>query len=146
MGLMLFWPVNLYKIRFIPTCVGLMVDSTNPAVGVLRFIPTCVGLMHDIRCRRPNHKRFIPTCVGLMCKALPASLPCLVHPHVRGVNGNPVGLSGLRVRFIPTCVGLMTAGHTPAPAVSVHPHVRGVNAPRSSTLPLKYGSSPRAWG
>ena len=76
--------VEVYRSRFIPTCVGQIsreptkttLFSVHPhmrgadislATGIdmqLRFIPTCVGQMIPRVICIKIHLRFIPTCVG----------------------------------------------------------------------------------
>ena len=110
--------------------------------------------------------RSIPTCVGFTSPLPDNSILTAVHPHVRGVYSHASSVFSLTrgpsprawgllsasrkiwhgSRSIPTCVGFTETPPGKVPACPVHPHVRGVYAPKSSTLPLKYGPSPRAWG
>ena len=61
------WLIKEKKItqkRFIPTCVGQILQRRTERVDDPRFIPTCVGQMAVDEIAAEHDTRFIPTCVG----------------------------------------------------------------------------------
>ncbi len=107
-----------------------------------------------------------PAYAGIRICSRAGTTSCGDHPHVRGAYANGLwsayrrggssprawglwrdrGCAGRTRRFIPTCVGLMLILKSSRHSRTVHPHVRGAYADFLWAEPIRYGSSPRAWG
>ena len=153
--------------RFIPTCVGQIVNAVSygqasrgssprawgrclfPRLGRLgfRFIPTCVGQMRQGPLKAAQRRGSSPRAWGRLTARSTSSGRSSVHPHVRGADS--CDLLSRRL------------------SCTVHPHVRGADVKvqsvvlalsrfiptcvgqilsRSESSLPPTGSSPRAWG
>ena len=135
-------------------------------VFVVRFIPTYVGLTPlkrscTVFCSVHPH-----VCGAYTCQPCQSSGRPAVHPHVCGAyqryfsvrisaGGSSPRMWSLHVwlkvspvfsRFIPTYVGLTKEGKFLFILSAVHPHVCGAYKTYSPISILFTGSSPRMWG
>jgi len=110
--------------RFIPTCVGSMIER------VARF--QRVSVHPHVRGEHSVPLQMILTQTGS-------------SPRAWGACGDPELFAGA-ARFIPTCVGSIACPVAADPPPPVHPHVRGEHCNFSGSVNYLLGSSPRAWG
>ncbi len=110
-----------------------------------RFIPTCVGKMvqeNYVHYIHPVH----PHLRGENARDAASSLS--------GIGSSPPAwgkltsntLAMLLFRFIPTCVGKIATFRAIYPVDTVHPHLRGENGDSIFFSHFSLGSSPPAWG
>ena len=131
--------------RFIPTCVGSMVQFR---CGLARTAvhPHMRGVNGVPRLRARIHIGSSPHAWGQWMVIFSGALRSAVHPHMRGVNiPCRVRVSGYE-RFIPTCVGSIYFPSSISGVLAVHPHMRGVNESSFDIEFDRIGSSPHAWG
>ena len=122
-------PLHNDAVRFIPTCVGLMLvyrydpdtltvhphmrgancRARSRSSAARTVHPHRVGLMWIVVDPVIFELRYIPTYVGLIAYTVPALRTGSVHPHVRGANALMGMALWAEYRFIPTYVGLMQA-------------------------------------
>ena len=110
--------------RFIPTCVGFMLEKKKPMRPLYGSSPRAWGLC---ACAR-----FVGNNFGS-------------SPRAWGLCSTGFRHCGNR-RFIPTCVGFMPKTTLAPSSLTVHPHVRGVYDADKEVYLWFGGSSPRAWG
>ena len=138
-----------------------------PTEGLIRVgsSPRAWGTRRAVR-KHPEHVRFIPTCMGNASARMHRVCSSTVHPHVHGERvkserdterffgssprawgtpNTPKSTSPGR-RFIPTCMGNAFRWNLRSESPAVHPHVHGERNPTNAPIPIRFGSSPRAWG
>ena len=104
--------------------------------------------------------------MGNTRRGVGVALSSAVHPHVHGehvinkvtpntILGSSPRAWGTRpkccnenkeLRFIPTCMGNTQIAVGVGTKPAVHPHVHGEHNRLTESIPVFYGSSPRAWG
>jgi len=110
--------------RFIPTCVGSMLDDLAAVTG---------DPVHPhMRGEHPESRS-------------PGQAPYGSSPHAWGASVGDLRPSSF-CRFIPTCVGSIRPPGSRRRARSVHPHMRGEHLCPLLADQSKDGSSPHAWG
>jgi len=151
--------------RFIPTCVGNIIEDTAQAVAMAVHPHVCGE--HSYSSQQTSFfsgssprvwgtfcpqflrlisRRFIPTCVGNMARKDTINTKLAVHPHVCGEHASARLFCRSLRWFIPTCVGNIKRAAAAAPVLPVHPHVCGEHAKAEVNSKVSLGSSPRVWG
>ena len=121
-----FWRITLLAVlsRFIPTCVGNIVQSPGFSI--------CFPVHPHLRGEHIAKTKTRKIAIGS-------------SPPAWGTYQEHL-ISGKFLRFIPTCVGNISTVHIASWFSPVHPHLRGEHLWFSPFIYLPPGSSPPAWG
>jgi len=131
--------------RFIPTCVGNIVDNRHWIHSLSGSSPRVWGTFTKTT-RKRSYIRFIPTCVGNMFDNTKHSNDATVHPHVCGEHLSSSAAWRFGAGSSPRVWGTCRASTAAISSRSVHPHVCGEHMSSINRHSVYCGSSPRVWG